>query len=70
MQAIQCGHDRTRAEMLEQTDNFGSIEAWQVSPTIIAVANDPLKDIYPSLSTVMFVYEGGGSYKRNDMSSK
>jgi imidazolonepropionase-like amidohydrolase len=66
MQALQSA-TTVSAEMLEQSDNFGSIEAGKFAD-IIAVANDPLKDI-TELEHVKFVMEGGEVY-RNDLASK
>jgi imidazolonepropionase-like amidohydrolase len=64
MQAIQSA-TTVAAEMLEQSDNFGSIEPGKYAD-IIAVANDPLKDI-TELEHVKFVMKGGEVY-RNDLS--
>jgi len=66
MQAIQSA-TTVAAEMLEQSDNFGSIEPGKYAD-IIAVANDPLKDI-TELEHVKFVMKGGEVY-RNDLSVK
>jgi len=66
MQAIQSA-TTIAAEMLEQSDNLGSIEAGKFAD-IIAVANDPLKDI-TELEHVKFVMKGGEVY-RNDLSVK
>jgi imidazolonepropionase-like amidohydrolase len=63
MQAIQSA-TTVAAEMLDQTDNFGSIEAGKFAD-VIAVANDPLKDI-TELEHVKFVMKGGEVY-RNDL---
>jgi len=66
MQAIQSA-TTVAAEMLEQSDNFGSIEPGKYAD-IIAVANDLLKDI-TELEHVKFVMKGGEVY-RNDLSVK
>jgi len=66
MQAIQSA-TTVAAEMLEQSDNFGSIEPGKYAD-IIGVANDPLKDI-TELEHVKFVMKGGEVY-RNDLSVK
>jgi imidazolonepropionase-like amidohydrolase len=66
MQAIQSA-TTVAAEMLDQSANLGSIEAGKFAD-IIAVANDPLKDI-AELEHVKFVMKGGEVY-RDDLSSK
>jgi imidazolonepropionase-like amidohydrolase len=66
MRAIQSA-TTVAAEMLDQSDNLGSIEAGKFAD-IIAVANDPLKNI-AELEHVKFVMKGGEVY-RNDLSSK
>jgi len=66
MQAIQSA-TTVAAEMLEHSDNFGSIEPGKYAD-IIGVANDPLKDI-TELEHVKFVMKGGEVY-RNDLSVK
>ena len=62
MQAIQSA-TTVAAEMLEKSNDFGTIEAGKFAD-IIAVANDPLKDI-SELERVKFVMKNGEIY-RND----
>ena len=66
MQAIQSA-TTVAAEMLDQTANIGTIEAGKFAD-IIAVSNDPLKDI-TELERVAFVMKGGEVY-RNDLSTR
>jgi imidazolonepropionase-like amidohydrolase len=66
MQAIQSS-TTVAAEMLERSDDLGSIEPGKFAD-IIAVANDPLKDI-TELEHVKFVMKGGEVY-RDDLTVK
>ncbi|HEY7546797.1 MAG TPA: amidohydrolase family protein, partial [Blastocatellia bacterium] len=66
MQAIQSSTS-VAAALLDQQDNFGSIEAGRLAD-IVAVANDPLKDI-TELERVRFVMKGG-SVVKNEMGQK
>lgn len=60
MQAIQSA-TITAAEMLDQTDNLGVIEAGKLAD-LIAVSGDPLSDV-SELERVRFVMKGGVVYK-------
>ncbi len=60
MQAIQSA-TTVSAEMLEKSSDFGTIEAGKFAD-IIAVTNDPLKDI-TELERVKFVMKNGEIYK-------
>ncbi len=60
MQAIQSA-TVSAADLLERTNDFGAIEVGKFAD-IIAVANDPLKDI-TELERVKFVMKGGEVYK-------
>ncbi len=60
MQAIQSA-TVSAADLLERTNDFGAIEVGKFAD-IIAVANDPLRDI-TELERVKFVMKGGEVYK-------
>ena len=60
MQAIQSA-TTVAAEMLEKSNDFGTIEAGKFAD-IIAVTNDPLKDI-SELERVKFVMKNGEIFK-------
>ncbi|CAN5282195.1 amidohydrolase family protein [soil metagenome] len=66
MQAIQSA-TTVSAELLEKSNDFGSIESGKFAD-IIAVANDPLKDI-SELERVKFVMKDGEVY-RNEIMQK
>ena len=50
------------AALLDQSDNFGTIEAGKLAD-IVAVKGDPIADI-SELTRVSFVMKGGMIYKR------
>ncbi len=60
MKAIQSA-TVVAADLLEQTNNFGAIEAGKFAD-IVAVTSDPLKDI-TELERVKFVMKGGEVYR-------
>ena len=66
MQAIQSA-TTVSAEMLEKSNDFGTIEAGKFAD-IIAVTNDPLKDI-AELERVKFVMKNGEIFK-NEITQK
>ena len=61
MAAIQSATS-VAAELLGQSDNFGTIEAGKLAD-IVAVKGDPISDI-SELTRVSFVMKGGAIYKR------
>lgn len=61
MQAIRSA-TLTAAEMLDQQDNLGAIEAGKWAD-IVAVSGDPLSDV-STLEDVRFVMKGGSVYKQ------
>ena len=66
MQAIQSA-TTVAAEMLDKSNDFGAIEVGKFAD-IIAVTNDPLKDI-SELERVKFVMKNGEIFK-NEITQK